>query len=135
MSEVPFCIEATDDHSRKLLMNLAGDISEFVRLVSSEQRLLLHIAAVFASNYSNLMYTLASDLLSSQGPTFDFLKPLVAETARKAITGEPSRVQTGPAKRGDQETINKHLTMLASKPEFAEIYLLLADRIRDRYKE
>jgi len=134
LSEVPFCIESSDEEALRLLRILAEDLSGFVREVNSDQRLLLHIAAVFASNYTNLMYTLASDLLEAEGLSFDFLKPLVAETARKAITSGPSRVQTGPAKRGDQAVLDKHLGILASQPEFAEIYKLLADRIRKRFK-
>jgi len=134
LSEVPFCIEASDGEALSLLRTLAEDLSGFVREVNSYQRLLLHIAAVFASNYSNLMYTLASDLLEAEGLSFDFLKPLVSETARKAITSGPARVQTGPAKRGDQTVIDRHLGILSSQPEYAEIYKLLAERIRKRFK-
>lgn len=133
--EVPLCIEASDDGVLELIRQVAQSISSNVHQVSSEQRLLLHVSAVFASNYSNFMYMLASDILASKGLSFDFLKPLVAETAHKVITSEPSRVQTGPAKRGDSNVIDKHLSLLASMPEYAEIYRLLAERIRQRFQQ
>jgi predicted short-subunit dehydrogenase-like oxidoreductase (DUF2520 family) len=134
IAEVPFCIEASDDEALSLIRRVAQDLSVNVHSVNSEERLLLHVSAVFASNYSNFMYMMASDILASKGLSFDLLKPLVAETAHKVLTSEPSRVQTGPAKRGDSNVIDKHLKLLASMPEYAEIYRLLAERIRQRFQ-
>jgi predicted short-subunit dehydrogenase-like oxidoreductase (DUF2520 family) len=133
MAEVPFCIEANGAMELALLNQVAGDLTGIVRITNSDERLLLHVAAVFASNYSNLMYTLAKDILSSSGLNFDLLKPLVAETAHKVLTSDPDRVQTGPAKRGDLVIISKHLELLASMPEYAEIYSLLAAKIKERF--
>jgi predicted short-subunit dehydrogenase-like oxidoreductase (DUF2520 family) len=133
LAEVPFCIEASGQAELKLIREVAQSLSSNVHEISSEDRLLLHLSAVFASNYSNFMYMLASDILDSRNLSFDLLKPLVAETAHKVITSAPSRVQTGPAKRGDLNTIDKHLNLLASMPEYAEIYRLLADKIRQRF--
>jgi len=135
LAEVPLCIEASDNEVLTLIEQVAQTLSSNVHHINSEQRLLLHVSAVFASNYSNFMYMLASDILASKGLSFDFLKPLVAETAHKVITSEPSRVQTGPAKRGDSNVIDKHLKLLASMPEYAEIYSLLAERIRQRFQQ
>jgi predicted short-subunit dehydrogenase-like oxidoreductase (DUF2520 family) len=133
LAEVPFCIEASNSSTLAELKKLAGDLSVVVKEISSQERLLLHIAAVFTSNYTNLMYTFAADLVTAKGLSFDLLKPLVAETARKVLTNEPSRVQTGPAKRGDQAIIDRHMQLLADMPEFAEIYNLLAQRIKERF--
>ncbi len=135
LAEVPFCLEASTPEALALLRNLSKKLSGVIRDTSSEERLMLHIAAVFASNYSNLMYTLASDVLATKGLSFDLLKPLVAETAHKVLTSEPERVQTGPAKRGDVNVINKHLELLASMPEYAEIYRLLANKINKRFQK
>lgn len=133
LAEVPFCIEASGNKELGLIREVAQSLSSNVHEINSEDRLLLHLSAVFASNYSNFMYMLASDILDSRGLSFDLLKPLVAETAHKVITSAPSRVQTGPAKRGDLNTIDKHIKLLASMPEYAEIYRLLADKIRQRF--
>jgi predicted short-subunit dehydrogenase-like oxidoreductase (DUF2520 family) len=133
LAEVPFCIEASSDEALLLIRQVAQSLSANVHFVNSEERLLLHVSAVFASNYSNFMYMLAGDILASKGLSFDLLKPLVAETAHKVLTSEPYRVQTGPAKRGDTNVIDKHLKLLASMPEYAEIYSLLAERLRQRF--
>jgi hypothetical protein len=56
------------------------------------------------------------------------------ETALKATTGDPMKMQTGPARRNDTITIEKHIESLASLPEYAELYRRLANMIRDKYK-
>jgi len=133
LKEVPFCVEASDEVSLDALVNLAGALSQKVLKTGSNDRLLLHVAAVFASNYTNLMYTLAKDILDSNNLSFELLKPLITETARKAVAASPELVQTGPAKRNDQPVIEKHLEILGSMPEYAEIYRLLARRIGERF--
>lgn len=131
---IPICIESTSQTGLHLLNDLASEISGIVEVINSEQRMMLHISAVFACNYTNLMYTLANDLLITEGLNFDLIKPLITETARKAVSLSPQNSQTGPARRNDLEVINKHLSLLASQPEYAEIYRLLAERIRIRFQ-
>lgn len=135
LSEVPFCIEANGEEEITLLGKLASTLSNVVKPASSEQRLLLHVAAVFASNYSNLMYILSNEILKPAGLNFEYLKPLVAETARKVQTNDPARVQTGPAKRGDHPVLDKHIEILSEMPEHQDIYRKLALMIQERFKE
>ena len=60
---------------------------------------------------------------------FDMLRPLIAETASKVKEHLPAGVQTGPAIRNDQHTIQAHLQMLDNEPELQEIYTLLSQGI------
>jgi predicted short-subunit dehydrogenase-like oxidoreductase (DUF2520 family) len=126
---VPMCIEASAHSLQIVLMELAGSISNCVYAVNSEQRKKLHVAAVFANNFSNRMYGIAAELLEQNGLPFDILKPLIIETAEKILTGSPAQVQTGPAARNDQKVIQNHLAILQSKPEYREIYKLVTDSI------
>lgn len=135
LSEVPFCIEASGSQELALLGKLASTLSNVVKPTNSDQRLLLHVAAVFASNYSNLMYILSNEILKPAGLNFELLKPLVAETARKVQTNDPSRVQTGPAKRDDQPVLDKHMEILSTMPEHRELYTRLALMIQERFKD
>ena len=82
--------------------------------------------AVFAGNFSNHMYALAEKLLVKQGLSFDLLKPLIAETAAKALEIPPHLAQTGPAVRGDNTIMEEHMALLESYPEFAELYRLIS---------
>ncbi len=130
-SDIPFCIEANSLKNLEILSELAEALSGDVRLISSEERKLIHLAAVFTCNFSNLLYTIADDILSAEGVEFDILLPLIKKTTDKIKTSRPKDVQTGPAKRKDMETISKHLTLLENNTRYKEIYKLLSQAIID----
>jgi len=135
MKDVPFCIEAKSETELNLLMNLALKISNNVKNVSSEQRKILHLMAVMVSNFSNHLYHLAHDILATNNLSFDFLIPLINETALKIKDVHPSDAQTGPARRKDVSTIDEHMKMLNAFPEYKEIYRLLSEQIMKKYHE
>lgn len=132
---IPFFIEANSVQSLKRIELLAGRLSPKVYRADSVTRLKLHMAAVFAGNFSNFMYVIASDLLADSGYDIDILRPLIAETSRKALLADPATVQTGPARRNDEVVLTRHLEMLVSKPEYAEIYRQLTRLIINKYHE
>ncbi len=132
--EIPICIEADDSIIEDILVQLGQDISEIVYLITSDERRILHVAAVFASNFTNHLLTLAQDLTTQHGLEFELLRPLIAETFRKGLAAaNPADVQTGPARRGDLTTIETHLTYLTDQPKLSEIYQLLTESIRRQY--
>lgn len=133
--EVPLCLEAARDEDYRLLEQLAGRLSGKVAGVSSEERRQVHVAAVFACNFVNHMYAIAADLLEENDLSFDLLKPLVQETARKVMHTAPQNTQTGPARRNNREVIETHLRMLDANPGFREIYNFVSESIINRYKE
>ena len=127
---IPLCLEANEASQLELLQLLATRLSNKVYQLDGEKRKVLHLAAVFACNFTNHMYALASQILNANDLHFDIIRPLIAETADKVMLDLPENVQTGPAIRQDEGTINKHLTMLADLPELQEIYQTLSDSIK-----
>lgn len=130
-SIVPFCIEGPTAEITEKLKRIASIISKDVREVSSEQRLLLHLSAVFACNFSNHMMTIAHKIINQAGVDFDILWPLVEETMSRLKQHDPGEMQTGPAIRNDKITINKHLEMLKDYDNelFAKLYSLISESI------
>jgi len=129
--EVPLCIEASDSQTEGHLVALGQELSTIVYLVNSQERRVLHVAAVFACNFTNYLFGLAKDITDGEGLEFDLLKPLIQETVRKALAAShPAEVQTGPARRGDLGTLDLHLTYLSGRPEWLEIYEVLTDHIQ-----
>ena len=126
--EIPICIETSAAEDLPVLKRLANSISEKVFEISSEQRKKLHLAAVFACNFSNYMYSIAEDLCNQNEVPFEVLSALIKETAQKATLHSPKSVQTGPAKRNDQDTIKQHLAQL-NNADYKEIYKLLTQSI------
>jgi len=126
---IPVCLEANQPEALDILNILAGKITANVRVLTSEQRRWAHLAAVISSNFSNYMYQVAEDILTKKGLDFELIHPLILETARKAGRIGPHQAQTGPATRGDHETIRKHVEMLGEFPEYQAFYELLTHSI------
>lgn len=130
----PLLIEAALDKQRTPLLNLVNSLSDRVYLYSSEQRLSLHLAAVFACNFSNYCYDMAKQIVDQHQVDFNLLYPLILETANKATHNDPKIVQTGPAMRGDQNILTMHQNLLASaqREDLAQVYQLLSEQIMQR---
>ena len=130
-NQIPICIEAENKKDKELLNSLAKCLSKNVFEINSSQREKLHIAAVFANNFSNYMFKLANDICVENNISFDILKPLIKETANKVQKTSPIEVQTGPAKRNDSKVIEKHLSQLSENQK--EIYTLVSKSIINTY--
>ncbi|TFF33747.1 Rossmann-like and DUF2520 domain-containing protein [Mucilaginibacter psychrotolerans] len=127
--DVPMCIEGADETITKQLEELARTISNNVYRVNSAQRKILHLSAVFACNFTNHLYAVAEGLLKEHDMPFDMLRPLILETADKIKAHSPATVQTGPAARKDEQTMQAHLNMLEGREDLQQIYLLLSQDI------
>lgn len=127
--EIPFFIEAARKEDAKLLKSIASALSDKVFEADSLQRKSLHLAAVFACNFTNHMYVLTADLLKKYNLPFEVMLPLIDETARKVHELPPLQAQTGPAVRYDTNVMDGHLDMLADDPVMQEIYQILSENI------
>lgn len=129
---VPFCIEAENDEDVNALGELAERISRKVHLLSSKQRKALHLAAVFANNFSNLMFEYAEEILEKAEIDRSILHPLIVETSNKVLMQPAAKAQTGPAKRGDTDTIKAHRMLMEEGSSLREVYDLLTAEIYKR---
>lgn len=127
--KVPLCLEGANDAIVNTITQLAQTVSNNVYQVNSAQRRVLHLAAVFACNFPNYLYSIAQGLLAEHQLDFDLLKPLITETADKVQQQLPAVVQTGPAVRNDAITMNRHIEMLKEEPMLQQIYELLSQGI------
>lgn len=128
---IPFCIEGSDDEVISLLKQTSSLISRDVRDIDSQQRLVIHLAAVFACNFTNHMIAVADDILSKAKLDFSILMPLINETISRLEGNKPVQMQTGPAVRNDQNTIEKHLHLLESTEGelLRSLYALISESI------
>ena len=122
MRQVSLFVEASDEATLEATELLARSLSDKVYRADSAVRAQLHIAAVFACNFTNAMYGVAHQLLRKHQLPFDVLLPLIDETAAKVHTLTPHEAQTGPAIRGDREVMQRHLDALAPMPELQHLY-------------
>lgn len=129
--EVPFFIEGNDSDTEARLVELAGRISSSVGVADSARRKSLHVAAVFACNFANLMWMEADEILRGEGLDVSCFMPLLSATLGKLREVSPRDAMTGPARRGDTDVIRSHLELLP--PEKREIYQLLSQRILNAF--
>ncbi len=131
-ASVPLCIEANTDGNLSTLRTLARSLAEKVYDINSEKRKQVHLAAVFANNFTNHLYHLAHELCEEHQLPFDILTPLIIETAKKIKHRSPYDMQTGPARRGDLSVLQKQQGFLNSQYQ-REIYKLLSESIKKTY--
>ena len=128
-SNIPICIDAKYKRDQTLLKYLASVLSENIYEISDKERAILHVAAVFVNNFVNHLYQIGDTITQKENLSFEILKPLIQETMLKIQNHAPADMQTGPAIRGDENTIKKHLDYLEKYPQFAEIYKLISESI------
>ncbi len=130
-SNVPLFIEANTSENLEKVRLLAATISTSVSTLSTEERMKLHVAAVFACNFLNYLLSAAADLSKEN---FQALHPLVNEMVAKAFASQhPRQVQTGPALRGDKAILKKHEDLLSLHPELQKIYIILSEAIANQH--
>ena len=136
-SAIPLFVEGSDEATTEQIEQVARTLSSRVWRASSECRRDIHLTGVLACNFVNSLYAMAADHLAErQGLPFDVLRPLIEETARKAIDAEhPAIVQTGPAVRGDKEVSARHQQMLSESERKQQIYKLLTEQIWETSKK
>lgn len=134
-SRVPFFIEASDAVAHEVAFGLATSLSSRVQVLSSAERRRLHLAAVFACNFSNHCYALAAEVLARCGLTFDVLLPLIDETTAKVHHMSPHDAQTGPAVRYDENVIRAHRQLLADEPQLLAVYMELSRSIHQLHQK
>ena len=132
---LPLCVEAAQPADEALLLALAQDLSSAVYKVATPQRQALHVAAVFASNFTNHLLGISHALTQQAGVPFQLLTPLVRETVEKALHHPPFTVQTGPAVRHDVGTLALHRATLGAHPSWLAIYNALTDSIQAQARE
>lgn len=135
--EVPLCLEYHEGPTQEPTLpsveysqmhSLAHELSPSCYEVSEQQRARMHVAAVFACNFSNAMYHIAYNLLKENDLPFEMLMPLLRQTVSKLETMTPAEAQTGPAVRHDENVMQKQLSSL-NDPKQKEIYRIMSDLI------
>ncbi len=131
---IPICLESENLKDLEILETLAKQLSDSVHLIDSEERKTLHLAAVFVNNFTNHLFYIADEICNQNELDFKILKPLVEETINKTRFLSPKEAQTGPARRNDIETMQRHLEDLKNTTH-KKIYQVLSESIKTTYEK
>jgi predicted short-subunit dehydrogenase-like oxidoreductase (DUF2520 family) len=134
-NSIPIFVESETAIVEKRLMAMAKEIAKNVFKINSEERKALHVAAVFAANFTNHMLYLAQEIMRENALSYEWLKPLISEMITKSLSIGPENAQTGPARRGDLATLDKHMDFLKGDETVSELYKIISQDIVDRYTQ
>lgn len=132
---IPVLIDGNNEITKKTLTNFSMDWSEHVQLANDNERLKLHLAAVFVNNFTNYIFTVTEEYCIKEQLKFNLLYPLIEETITRLRTNSPVNLQTGPAAREDFATIAKHKEILTDHPNLNKLYNMLTESIITLYNK
>ena len=126
-------LEGATDHALATANTVAKALTDNIIPADTAQRAVIHLSGVFACNFANAMYANAAEVLAKAGLPFDIVAPLIEETAKKVVESKnPAHSQTGPARRGDSQTLERHRKMLADEPTKRDLYDKISEDIWHR---
>lgn len=128
---IPFLIDGNNDAAKNIIKQLASSVSNNIMQATDDVRLQYHLSAVIVSNFTNHLFALTKDYCDKQHINFKLLLPLIEETVNRMHHYDPATMQTGPAARGDKQTIEKHLSLLKNEPALKNIYALMTESIQN----
>lgn len=124
---IPLFLEATPE-AREVVQKIGESLLPLqTTWLDSTHRRRLHLAGVWGCNMVNHCCALAQRQMELAGQSFELLLPIIDATAAKLHQMPPTMGQTGPAVRGDVETMRAHEALLS--PEEQTIYHLLSESI------
>lgn len=132
-NKIPFCIDGSSKSVVKHLQILVKELGGVPYYISADKRNRLHLAAVFANNFTNHLYGIAYHLLKKEKLPFEMLIPIIEETVEKLKNGDPFKNQTGPAIRRDKKTIAKHEKLLSDNKDYLKVYNTLTRSIQTNH--
>lgn len=130
---IPFLVDGNSDEVKVFLHDFAKQLSGNVALAGDEQRLHMHLAAVIVSNFTNHLYAVTEAYCRQHELEFNMLFPLIQNVADRLQEGSAFDLQTGPARRNDAATIEKHLNLLKNDEQLYRLYQTITNSILQMY--
>lgn len=133
LPDIPFLIDGNSSEVTEILLELAETLSDRAEQANDEQRMQMHLAAVLVSNFTNHLYAHAETFCKDHQLNFHLLQPMITEVAARLTEISPFKLQTGPARRNDLATVEKHIALLSGNPQLQLLYKTLSDSIWQMY--
>lgn len=112
----------------EIAKHIANAIGARFAEINPEDKPRYHAGAVFGSNYVAAMLDVAERLIGIDNARDDIVALAESAIANWRAHTDGRRF-TGPAARGDQAVIERHIEALRDDPQVQEIYKLLAEEV------
>ncbi len=133
---IPFLIQGINAAAEQNALNFAQQLNSPAQIISSQQKLQMHIAAVMVNNFTHHLYVQAQLWCKQHQLDFNLLLPIISQTTQRLSSVDDlnqfnlATLQTGPAARHDTQTIQKHETQLAHNEQLLNLYRLFTSMIQ-----
>lgn len=126
---IPFMLVTEDDGLKKVCIKLAQCMTNHIEEISNKQKSYLHLCAVLVNNFPTHLFAQAEKILNQQNLNRTLLLPIMEETFTQIKDNNAADLQTGPAKRKDSKTMQKHLELLQKNKDLIQLYKNLSESI------
>jgi predicted short-subunit dehydrogenase-like oxidoreductase (DUF2520 family) len=126
-TDVPLIINASNEKTLFTIKKIANAISTLHTICDDTQKLTIHLAAVFANNFTNHLMAISKQLCNEKEIPFELLHHLILNNISNKTLANPIENQTGPALRNDTLTLDKHRALLNGIEK--DIYNLISKSI------
>lgn len=130
---IPVFVEGRNIDDISAIYALSQTLTPRIYEANQHDRERLHLAGVFANNFTNEMYAIAADILRGTNIPFQALLPLIDQTAEKIHSLSPREAQTGPARRRDENVMEHHISLLPND-DLRTLYQLVSKLIQSTDK-
>ena len=131
---IPLVIEAINAQALQTVRFLAEKVSTTIIEANHSQRQRLHLSAVLVNNFTNHLMAIAETICAEEKLSFEIFRPIIQQTLAQIAIKQPRDIQTGPAIRGDEATMEAHLHLLKSHPLWQKIYEDMSASIINMYR-
>ncbi len=133
--DIPCAWEVSSVRAKRFALEMAHCVSDILFEADFEKRQWLHLSAVMTNNFINHLLSINEKICQENDLPANALQPLIDQTFERVKNHSPLTTQTGPAIRNDLNTIEKHLELLAKKPQLKKVYKAMTDSIQALHKQ
>ena len=134
--QLPLCLWSHNPNDLQILQTLGHNLSNQVQILNDQQRLSLHLAAVWLNNFTTYCYGISQDICRLAKIDFKLLQALKEQTCQNFLSeNQAATFQTGPARRHDHNTLKQHLELLQNlqQTQLSQVYQTLSQAIQEQY--
>jgi predicted short-subunit dehydrogenase-like oxidoreductase (DUF2520 family) len=132
--QFPVLWETNHKAANAIVADVCNALTAIQYEATSEQRQWMHLSAVLGNNFTNYLLGMCADICKDQQLPFNLLQPILQQTIDRVNIYNPKEVQTGPARRDDLVTQEKHLAMMSENPHWQAVYAALSAAIKNTYQ-
>ncbi len=130
--KIPCAWEASTDKAKRFVLSLGHAITDELFEAHYEQRKWLHLAAVMSNNFITHLMAVCEQICAENTLPFSTLMPIIEQTFDRIKQYSPQTLQTGPAIRHDESTIQSQISLLCKHPEWQKVYEAMTASIQKK---